>query len=215
MVRQKFPEKRFPQVTLAEISTVSGVNEQVAYNVLIQRPLSLIDGVNNDINISHIVKPNWLFVQLPTHPSFPFLQNLEDSMMYWYNNETLPVPDVLNSKWYNLNALIKKTKSGYSNYKIHCFVEGDYVAVYWSDKWVRGCIERPDSSGERNVVRLLDYGGYWQLSNSQFRPLLYNYLSLPFQAIEIFLANIQPKNGNYVYSFLQIIHLYLFKIIYY
>lgn len=89
----------------------------------------------------------------------------------------------------------------YSNYKIHCFVEGDYVAVYWNDKWVRGYIERPDPSGKRNVVRLLDYGGYWELSNSQFRPLLYNYLSLPFQAIEVFLANIQPKNGNYVYSF--------------
>lgn len=97
MVRQKFPEKRFPQVTLAEITTESE-NEEVAYNVLIQRPLSLVDGVNNDINISHIVKPNWLFVQLPTHPSFPLLQNLEDSMTYWYNNELLPIPDVLNSK---------------------------------------------------------------------------------------------------------------------
>ncbi|KAL0117309.1 hypothetical protein PUN28_010276 [Cardiocondyla obscurior] len=171
MVRQKFPEKRFPHVTLAEISTGSEVNEEVTYNVLIQRPLSLIDGVNNDINISHIVKPNWLFVQLPTHPSFPLLQNLEDSMTYWYNNELLPVPDVLN--------------------------KSDYVAVYWSDKWVRGCIERPDPSGEKSIIRLLDYGGYWQFSNSQCRPLYYNYLSLPFQAIEIFLANIQPKNGKW------------------
>ncbi|XP_077282477.1 A-kinase anchor protein spoonbill [Temnothorax americanus] len=171
MVRQKFPEKRFPQVTLAELATIAEVIEEVVYNVPIQRPLSLVEGVNNDINISHIVKPNWLFVQLPTHPSFLLLQNLEDSMMYWYNNELLPVPDVLN--------------------------KGDYVAVYWSDKWVRGCIECPDSSGERSVVRLLDHGGYWQFSNSQCRPLIYNYLSLPFQAIEIFLANIQPKNGKW------------------
>lgn len=84
------------------------------------------------------------------------------------------------------------------DYEIYCFVEGDFVAVYWSDKWVRGYIERPDPSGERSVVRLLDYGGYWQFNNSQCRPLLYNYFSLPFQAIEVFLANIQPKNGNYV-----------------
>lgn len=98
MVRQKFPEKRFPQVTLSEISTISEVNEEVTYNVFIQRPLSLVDGVNNDINICHIVKPNWLFVRLPTHPSFPLLQNLEDSMQYWYNTESVPVPDVLNSK---------------------------------------------------------------------------------------------------------------------
>ncbi|XP_011697401.1 PREDICTED: KH domain-containing protein C56G2.1 [Wasmannia auropunctata] len=171
MIRQKFPEKRFPQVTLAEISTVSEVNEEVAYNVLVLRPLSLVDGINNDINICHIVKPNWLFVRLPTHPSFPLLQNLEDSMNYCYNTESLSVPEVAN--------------------------KGDYVAVYWSCKWVRGCIECPDPSGEKNVVRLLDYGGYWQFSNSEFRPLLYDYLSLPFQAIEIFLANIQPKNGKW------------------
>ncbi|KAL6266246.1 hypothetical protein P5V15_003105 [Pogonomyrmex californicus] len=170
MVRQKFPEKRFPQVTLAEISTVSEINEKVAFNI-IQRPLSLIDGVNNDINISHIVKPNWLFVQLPTHPSFPLLQNLEDQMTHWYNKESIPVSDILN--------------------------KSDYVAVYWSDKWVRGCIERPDPSGEKNVVRLLDYGGYWQLSNSHCKPLLIDFLSLPFQAIEVFLANIQPKNGKW------------------
>ncbi|XP_011875394.1 PREDICTED: KH domain-containing protein C56G2.1 isoform X2 [Vollenhovia emeryi] len=171
MIRQKFPEKRFPQVTLADISTVPEVNVEVAYNVLIQWPLSLVEGVNNDINISHIVKPNWLFVQLPTHPSFPLLQNLEDNMTFCYNNELLPVPDVLN--------------------------RGDYVAVYWCDKWVRGYIERPDPSGERHLIRLLDNGGYWPFSNSQCRPLLYNYLSLPFQAIEVFLAKIQPKNGKW------------------
>ncbi|KAG5330369.1 AKAP1 protein, partial [Acromyrmex charruanus] len=171
MVRQKFPEKRFPQVTLAEISTISEVNEEVAYNVFIQRPLSLVDGVNNDINICHIVKPNWLFVRLPTHPSFPLLQNLEDSMQYWYNTESVPVPDVLN--------------------------KGDYVAVYWMENWVRAYIEWPDPSGERSVVRLLDYGGYWSVNNSECRPLILNYLSLPFQAIEVFLANIQPKNGKW------------------
>lgn len=96
MIRQKFPEKRFPQVTLAEISTISEVNEEAPF--FIQRPLSLVVGVNNDINISHIVKPNWLFVQLPTHPSFPYLQYLEDDMMRSYCKEFLPIPDVLNSK---------------------------------------------------------------------------------------------------------------------
>ena len=78
---------------------------------------------------------------------------------------------------------------------MYCFVEGDYVAVYWMENWVRAYIEWPDPSGERSVVRLLDYGGYWSVNNSECRPLILNYLSLPFQAIEVFLANIQPKNG--------------------
>jgi len=99
---------------------------------------------------------------------------------------------------------------------MYCFIEGDYVAVYWMENWVRAYIEWPDPSGERSVVRLLDYGGYWSVSNSECRPLILNYLSLPFQAIEVFLANIQPKNGNYmlmynVYIF-QIMVLYLSKL---
>lgn len=81
---------------------------------------------------------------------------------------------------------------------MHCFVEGTYVAVNWNKKWVRGCIEKLDPSGEKNIVRLVDYGGYWTIKNSQFKPLIVDYLSLPFQAIEIFIAYIQPKNGNYI-----------------
>lgn len=81
---------------------------------------------------------------------------------------------------------------------MHCFAEGDYVAVNWNERWVRGYIEKLDPSGEKNIVRLVDHGGYWVLNNSQFKPLMMDYLSsLPFQAIEIFIAYIQPKNGNY------------------
>lgn len=70
------------------------------------------------------------------------------------------------------------------------------MAVYWNNKWVRGCIESPDPSGQNNIVRLLDYGGYWQFSNMLFKPIKFEYLQLPFQAIEVFLANIQAKEGN-------------------
>ncbi|XP_011259845.2 KH domain-containing protein akap-1 [Camponotus floridanus] len=170
MIRQKFPEKRFPEVSLEEISTIPQVNEEVPYNISMIRSLSLIDCVSNDVYVSHMVKPNWLFVQLSTHPSFHLLESLEDSMTCWYNNVELPL-DVLN--------------------------KGTYVAVNWNKKWVRGCIEKLDPSGEKNIVRLVDYGGYWTIKNSQFKPLIVDYLSLPFQAIEIFIAYIQPKNGEW------------------
>lgn len=71
------------------------------------------------------------------------------------------------------------------------------MAVYWNNKWVRGYIENSDPSGQNNIVRLLDYGGYWQLNKASFKPMKMEYLYLPFQAIEVFLANIQPKEGNY------------------
>ncbi|XP_070165006.1 KH domain-containing protein akap-1 [Polyergus mexicanus] len=172
MIRQKFPEKRFPEVTLEEISAIPEVNEEVPCNIPLIRSLSLIDSVSNDVYVSHIVKPNWLFVQLSTHPSFHLLESLEESMTCWYNNAELPPSDVFN--------------------------KGDYVAVNWNEKWVRGYIEKLDSSGEKNIVRLVDHGGYWILNNSQFKPLVMDYLSsLPFQAIEIFIAYIQPKNGGW------------------
>ncbi|CAL1688069.1 unnamed protein product [Lasius platythorax] len=172
MIRQKFPEKRFPEVTLEEISTIPEVNEEVPCNIPLIRSLSLIGSVSNDVYVSHIVKPNWLFVQLSTHPSFHLLESLEESMTCWYNNTELPPSDVFN--------------------------KGDYVAVNWNERWVRGYIEKLDPSGEKNIVRLVDHGGYWVLNNSQFKPLMMDYLSsLPFQAIEIFIAYIQPKNGEW------------------
>lgn len=98
-----------------------------------------------------------------------------------------------------LLCLYKQNHREYLNREMHYFVEGDYVAVNWNEKWVRGYIEKLDPSGEKNIVRLVDHGGYWVLNNSQFKPLMMDYLSnLPFQAIEIFIANIHPKNGNYI-----------------
>ncbi|XP_072751911.1 KH domain-containing protein akap-1 isoform X2 [Anoplolepis gracilipes] len=172
MIRQKFPEKKFPEVTLEEISTIPEVNEEVPCNIPLIRSLSLISSVSNDVYVSHIVKPNWLFVQLSTHPSFHLLESLEENMTYWYNTTELPPSNVFN--------------------------KGDYVAVNWNEKWVRGYIEKLDPSGEKNIVRLVDHGGYWVLNNLQFKPLRMDFLSdLPFQAIEIFIAYIQPKNGEW------------------
>lgn len=84
----------------------------------------------------------------------------------------------------------------------------------WNDTWVRVCVENPDPLGEKNLVRLVDHGGYWICSNSQMRKIRSDYLTLPFQAIEIFLANIQAKNGNYNIDILLISYtkyIYLFS----
>lgn len=76
------------------------------------------------------------------------------------------------------------------------FAEGEFVVIQWDHKWTRACIQKVDSTGERHIVRLLDHGGYWTVSSRQMRVLLPQFMLLPFQAIEIFLANIQSKNGN-------------------
>lgn len=72
------------------------------------------------------------------------------------------------------------------------------LVTKWYNKWVRVYLERPDPNGERHLVRLVDHGGYWYFSNSEMKKIRSDYLTLPFQAIEIFLANVQPRNGKYV-----------------
>ena len=81
------------------------------------------------------------------------------------------------------------------------FAEGMIVVARWvtsaGTRWTRACIEDPDPQGEATLVRLVDYGGYWTFRNCDMRKIHSDYLTLPFQAIEVFLANILPKDGKY------------------
>ncbi|XP_071872184.1 A-kinase anchor protein spoonbill [Bombus fervidus] len=170
IIRQKFPEKKFPQLTLHQISPLI-VSENVPW-VAELRQLSLVEGVNNDVIICHIVKPNRLFVQLPTHPTYPSLRILDERMTQLYNTtESPPAPDELTS--------------------------GMILVAKWYSTWVRVYVEKPDPNGEQHLVRLVDHGGYWLFNSSEMRKIRADYLTLPFQAIEVFLANIQPKNGEW------------------
>lgn len=91
---------------------------------------------------------------------------------------------------------------------MYYFVGGHYVAVFWNKKWVRGLIEKIDPCGQKNIIRLVDHGGYWSFNNSEYKPLAWNFLEiLPLQAIEIFVANIKPNKSNC----LMMSHTMLFK----
>lgn len=99
LVRQQFPEKTYPHLTLEQFEYPPVIPEEVSWVPELMQ-LSLIEGVNNDIIVSHIIKPNHLFIQLPTHPTFPSLRILDEKMTQLYEtNESPPVPDQLNSKF--------------------------------------------------------------------------------------------------------------------
>lgn len=75
------------------------------------------------------------------------------------------------------------------------------LVAKWYNTWVRVYVEQPDPHGEQHLVRLVDHGGYWVFSSSEMRKIRSDYLTLPFQAIEIFLANVQPKDGTDIAAF--------------
>ncbi|XP_076244159.1 A-kinase anchor protein spoonbill isoform X2 [Calliopsis andreniformis] len=171
MIRQRFPATKYPQITLEQISPYKVPEEMPWVTELMQ--LSLVEGVNNDVVVCHIVKPNRFFVQLPTHPTYPSLRVLDYNMTQLYSTTESPSVD--------RDELSR----------------GMILVTKWYDKWVRVYVEQPDPLGEQHVVRLVDHGGYWFVSNADIKKIRSDYLTLPFQAIEIFLANVQPKNGEW------------------
>lgn len=66
------------------------------------------------------------------------------------------------------------------------------VAAPAMDGWYRAQIVSVDESTETCEVRFLDYGGYLTLSTSCLRAVRADFLTLPFQAVECLLANVQP-----------------------
>lgn len=74
------------------------------------------------------------------------------------------------------------------------------VVAPWYDKWVRAFVEEPDAEGLQHLVRLVDHGGFWTFGSSEMRQIRSEFLTLPFQTLEVNLANVKPIAGK-SYSF--------------
>ncbi|KAI4479556.1 hypothetical protein M0804_010953 [Polistes exclamans] len=171
IIRRKFPEKKYPDLTLQQIIPMTVVGEIIPVIPAVKE-LFLIEAMNNDVSVCYVIKPNRFFVHIPTHPSHPMLRKLDTDMAELYNSAIPPMPD-------------KVTK-------------GMILAAPVDDgKWARVYVVDPDSRGETNLVRLVDHGGYRTYPNCSLRQIRTDFLTLPFQAVEVFLAHVRPKNGEW------------------
>lgn len=163
-IRQKFPLRRFPQLTLEKVSFVS-------LNPPPLKPedfhLHLVEGVNNDVILSSLISAGHFFLQQPSHPSYLSLGSLNRVMNEVYSLAEAPV----------LESPIKDA----------------VCAAPTMGGWYRAQIVEVDSSGESCTVRFLDYGGYLSVESSSLRQIRGDLLMLPFQAVECYLANVAPK----------------------
>lgn len=169
MIRDKFPAKRYPEVTLEQVhftpvvSTVPLIPDHLY--------LKLIEGINNDTILSCLVAPNHLFLQQPTHPAFPSLNLLSGCMNVCYtetNSPLLPNP----------------------------IPENTVCAAYSVDAWYRAMVLSTDAETETSYVKFLDYGGFAYVENSKLRQIRGDFMLLPFQAAECVLANVKPLNED-------------------
>lgn len=169
MIRDKFPLKKYAEVTLEQVQltplvpTVSLVPDYLY--------LKLIEGINNDTILSCMVAPNHLFMQQPTHPSFPSLNLLTNCMNSCYNSTDSPL----------LPSPIP---------------ENTVCAAYSIDSWYRAIVLSSDDETDTSYIKFLDYGGYAYVENDKLRQIRQDFILLPFQASECFLSNVKPLTSD-------------------
>lgn len=158
--------ERFPLNRFPQVTLLQTPNLIPVETISEAAQLHLPEGIHCDVILSDFVNPAHLFLQQPTHPSFHLLQRLDEYMISTYNFQDTPGVDE------PAVGIICAVKRG----------EGWYRAI------VTDC-------SDLIKVRLLDYGGYITVPKTSLRQVQRDYMSIPFQAAECFLANVEPASG--------------------
>ncbi|KAJ2952726.1 hypothetical protein O0L34_g7076 [Tuta absoluta] len=171
MIKEKFPEKRFPNFSLQEIS--AELYQKLA--PLIPEFLQLVESVNNDTIMTCLVSAGHFFLQQPLHPTFPSLHALHRLMAATYQNPDVP-------------SLPRPVK------------EGSICAAPTENNWYRAQVISTSEETDTSVVKLVDFGGYLTVDNDQLKQIRSDFMTLPFQATEALLAFVKPANNEAEWS---------------
>jgi len=125
----------------------------------------------HDITVSCIVNSCHAFVQQMQNPTFEGLKNLEEEMCSTYSIE--PAKELLRP-----------------------IAHGSVLAVFTEEKWYRCQVVSFDSANDTCDVKFVDHGGYTTVESSALRQLKSDFLRLPFQAIEVYLAHVNPAEQD-------------------
>jgi len=159
------------EVTFEQVNRSKGSHPITHHNGNVT--LALAEGVMHDVFVSSIVGGGHVFLQQPCHPTYWALERLDQCMNNTYNQfncPQVPQPIVLNS----------------------------VCAAPCDGGWYRCQIVSYDEDTDTCDVKYLDYGGYASLAATSLKQIRTDFLSLPFQAIECYLANIQPQDDENV-----------------
>ena len=80
--------------------------------------------------------------------------------------------------------------------------------AFSGDSWYRAVILSQDQTSGTSYVKFLDYGGYVYIENTNLRQIRGDFMLLPFQAAECFLANVKPIGGKICILFLYSVKFY-------
>jgi len=122
-----------------------------------------------DVTVSCVIDTCRAFVQQTQNPTFVGLKNMEEEMMITYNMEQ-------------------------SSQLMRPIAHGSVVAVNTDDKWYRCQVVSYNSTCDTCEVKFVDHGGYTTVAANNLRQLKSQFLRLPFQAIEVYFAHMNPAN---------------------
>lgn len=160
--------------------------------------------------LSNVVDAAHIFVRQPTHPTYPSLSRLEQFMNATYSVDTPPVlsphrmflsilfiySDTEFTSPFNLID-VTNILSFYILLTRHLKLDsaGDICAVNMCNAWYRAMVVSLLDDMEVEV-KFVDYGGYARAPISSLRQIRYDFMTLPFQATECYLANVKPTDGK-------------------
>jgi len=121
----------------------------------------------HDITVSCVVDTCHVFLQQMNNPTFVGLENLESELFSTYSME--------------------KSKP-----LLRPIAHGSVLAVFSDNKWYRCQVVDYNPVADTCNIKFVDHGGYTTVPAKDLRQLKSDFLRLPFQAIEVYLAHVDP-----------------------
>ncbi len=125
--------------------------------------------VLHDITVSCVADTCHVFLSQMKNPTFAGLGPLEAAMFEAYNNED---------------------EVAAAHTLLRPIATGSLLAVFSDEKWYRCQVVAYHPAADTCDIKFVDHGGYTTVGVSELRPLRSDFVRLPFQTIEVYVAAI-------------------------
>ncbi|XP_069136487.1 A-kinase anchor protein 1, mitochondrial-like isoform X1 [Argopecten irradians] len=179
--------RKFPEVDMTAIGSEVENESEPSTNgkpmlmpdimqVCVSFQLNLPEGVSIDVVVSSIVDAGHVFVQQHTHPSFPSLERLNQFMIACYTQDGI-VPQLPRP-----------------------LEVGVICSAPMLNGWYRAQITAVYDDTDECDIKYVDYGGFSRVPGCTLRQIRSDFMTLPFQAVECYMANITPIQDEEYFS---------------
>ncbi|MFH4976593.1 hypothetical protein AB6A40_003302 [Gnathostoma spinigerum] len=176
MLRRRFPAERFPELNLRPVLPPPIPSPAAELYGTNPTQLNLPECVRCEVVVSSVVDAGHFFVQQINDPSFASLCRLDCFMLGIYS-QTVGIPDLPKP----------------------CAI-GRLCVAPAGGGWYRAVTVVYYEEHDEVLVKFVDYGGYSRVPRADLRQIRTDFMTLPFQATECYLAHVQPIDGSTTWS---------------